>query len=141
MYKIDTTALGHLARFSYSIKFDGKTPTEETIKEIINKFQPISNLNLENYNFDELEKEFQFSYVEFSREDDPYRHKALGVAVIISLSSDYSDQLIHSLLDFVVDSMKDLDYAEVLETILKSIFPNFSTDISRITDVFIKNKK
>lgn len=141
MYKIDTTALGHLARFSYTIKFDGKIPTEETVKEIINKFQPISNLDLENHNLDQLEKDFQFSYVEFSREDDPYRHKVLGMAVIISLSSDYSDHLVHSLLDFVVDSMNDLDYAEVLETILKSIFPNFKADISRITDDFIKDKK
>lgn len=139
MYTIDTTALGHLARFSYSIKFDGETPTEETVKEIINKFQPISNLNLENYSFDKLEKEFQFSYVEFSREDDPYRHKALGITIIVLLSSNYSDQLVHGLLDFVVGSMKDLDYAKVLEIILKTIFPNFKPDISKIIDNFIKN--
>lgn len=139
MYKIDTTALGDLARFSYSIKFGGKIPTEETVKVIINKFQPISNLNFENYNFDKLEKDFKFSYFEFSREDDPYRHKALGVAIIASSSSNYSNQLVHALLNFVVDSMKDLDYAKVLEIILKPIFPNFKTDISKITGEFIKN--
>ena len=139
MYKINTTALGDLARFSYSIKFDGKIPTEETVKVITDKFEPISNLNFEDYNFDKLEKDFEFSYVEFSREDDPYRHKALGVAIIASASSNYSNQLIYALLNFVVNSMKDIDYAKVLEIILKTIFPSFKTNISTITDEFIKN--
>ncbi|WP_028856981.1 hypothetical protein [Psychrilyobacter atlanticus] len=139
MYKINTTALGDLARFSYSIKFDGKIPTEETVKVITDKFEPISNLNFEDYNFDKLEKDFEFSYVEFSREDDPYRHKALGVAIIASSSSNYSNQLVYALLNFVVNSMKDIDYAKVLEIILKTIFPSFKTNISTITDEFIRN--
>lgn len=139
MYKINTTALGDLARFSYNIKFDGKIPTEETLKVITDKFEPISNLNFEDYNFDKLEKDFEFSYVEFSREDDPYRHKALGVAIIASSSSNYSNQLVYELLNFVVNSMKDIDYAKVLEIILKTIFPSFKANINTITDEFIKN--
>jgi hypothetical protein len=139
MYKISTTALNDLTRFCYSIKLDKKNPSKEIIEKIINKFEPISNLNFKNLDIKTLEQKFEFTYIEFSREDDAYRHKTLGISIIVSLSNNYSEQLIYTLLDFVISSMNDINYTQILKLIFKTIFPDFKSDINRIIDNFIKN--
>ncbi len=77
--------------------------------------------------------------IEFSAENRPYEHKALGIAVIALLScTSYSDRIFHSMCEFIYSEMKSLIFAQMFSIIAKSMFPNFSDQINKSITEFVK---
>ena len=113
------------------------------LNSIIDEYSTYTDPSYSNRSFEDIMEDFTLDRVEFSvpspNETEIYEQRILAISIIILLScTSYSDSMIEYLFQYLASQGKDFATGFVVCWVSKTLFPNFSNEITQKFNKYFK---